>query len=131
MATEYTYDYAIVRIVPRVERGERINVGVILSCVDVEFLDARIELDVPRLLALEPAMDLEAINAGLATIPAVCAGGPDAGPIGAMRPRDRFRWLVSPRSTVIQMSPVHTGRTTDPAAALDHLLETMVRHGGL
>ena len=128
MAPEYTYDYAIVRVVPRVERGERINVGVILSCVDEEYLDARIELDTPRLLALDPALDLEEIRAGLATIPAVCAGGADAGPIGAMSPRDRFRWLVSPRSTVIQMSPVHTGRTHDPAAALERLLETMVRH---
>jgi hypothetical protein len=124
---EYTYDYAIVRIVPRVERGEQINVGVILSCVDVEFLEARIELDTARVLALDPALDLEAIRAGLATIPAVCAGGPDAGPIGALPPRGRFRWLVSPRSTVIQMSSVHTGRTSDPAAALDRLLETMVR----
>ena len=130
MPPDLTYDYAIVRVVPRVERGERINVGVILSCVDEEFLDARIELDAPRLLAFDPSLDIEAIRASLATIPAVCAGGPDAGPIGAMAPRDRFRWLVSPRSTVIQMSPVHTGRTHDPAAALERLLETMVRHKG-
>jgi hypothetical protein len=127
MAPEYTYDYAIVRVVPRVERGERINVGVILSCVDGDFLDSRIELDIARLVALDPTLDLDAIRAGLATIPAVCAGGADAGPIGAMSPRERFRWLVSPRSTVIQMSPVHTGRTHDPAAALDRLLDTMVR----
>ncbi len=127
MPAEYTYDYAIVRIVPRVERGEQINVGVILSCVDVDFLEARIELDESRLLALHPALDLEAIRAGLATIPVVCAGGPEAGTIGALRPRDRFRWLVSPRSTIIQMSPVHTGRTSDPAAAIERLLETMVR----
>jgi hypothetical protein len=126
--TEYTYDYAIVRIVPRVERGEQINVGVILSCVDVEFLEARIEVDPARLLALDPALDLDAIRAGLATIPAVCAGGPGAGAIGELPQRGRFRWLVSPRSTVIQMSPVHTGRTTDPAGALEHLLDTMVRH---
>ena len=72
-------------IVPRVERGEQINVGVILSCVDVEFLEARIELDTTRLLALDPALDLEEVRAGLATIPLVCAGGPDAGPIGALR----------------------------------------------
>jgi hypothetical protein len=124
---EHTYDYAIVRIVPRVERGEQINVGVILSCVDVEFLDARIELDEARLLALDPELDLETIRAGLATIPAVCAGGPDAGPIGCLSARERFRWLVSPRSTIIQMSPVHTGRTADPAAALEHLLGMMVR----
>lgn len=128
MPTEYTYDYAIVRIVPRVERGEQINVGVILSCVDADFLDARIELDEARLLALDPSPDLDAIREGLATIAAVCAGGANAGPIGALPQRGRFRWLVSPRSTVIQMSPVHTGRTTDPPAALERLLETMVRH---
>jgi hypothetical protein len=127
---EYTYDYAIVRIVPRVERDERINVGVILSCVDMEFLEARIELDIARVLALDPDLDLDAIRAALATIPTVCAGGPGAGAIGALPPRGRFRWLVSPRSTVIQMSPVHTGRTTDPSAALERLLDTMVRHRG-
>ena len=128
MPGEYTYDYAIVRIVPRVERGERMNVGVILSCADVEFLQARIELDTERLLALDRSLDLDAIRAGLAAIPAVCAGGPAAGPIGALPQRGRFRWLVSPRSTVIQTSPVHTGRTSDPAGALERLLDTMVRH---
>ena len=127
MSAEYTYDYSIVRVVPRVERGEQINVGVILSCVDADFLEARIELDRSRLLALDPALDLAAIESGLAIIPAVCAGGPDAGPIGELPPRARFRWLVSPRSTVIQMSPVHTGRTHDPAEALERLLTTMVR----
>jgi Protein of unknown function (DUF3037) len=124
---DYTYDYAIVRVVPRVERGEQINVGVILSCVDADFLEARIEMDGAALLALDPALDLDAIRAGLATIPTVCAGGAAAGPIGLLPPRARFRWLVSPRSTVIQTSPVHTGRTTDPAAALERLIETMVR----
>ena len=128
MPAEYTYDYALVRVVPRVERGEQINVGVILSCVDVDFLEARIEFETARLLALDPALDLEAVRAGLESIPAVCAGGPSAGPIGALPPRERFRWLVSPRSTVIQMSPVHTGRTSDPAAAMELLLDTMVRH---
>ena len=128
MPGELTYDYAIVRIVPRVERGERINVGVILSCVDVDFLDARIEFEPARLLALDPTLDIETVEAGLASIPAVCAGGPAAGPIGMLPQRERFRWLVSPRSTMIQMSPVHTGRTSDPAAALEQLLETMVRH---
>ena len=128
MAAELTYDYAIIRVVPRVERGEQINVGVILSCVDGEFLEARIELDTERLLALDPAIDVDAIRGLLATIPAVCEGGPNAGPIGELPPRGRFRWLVSPRSTIIQTSPVHTGRTTDPAAALERLLDTMVRH---
>jgi hypothetical protein len=127
VSVEYTYDYAIIRIVPRVERGEQINVGVILSCADLEFLEARIELDEPRLLALDPGLDLEAVRANLATIPAVCQGGPGAGPIGELPQRGRFRWLVSPRSTVIQMSPVHTGRTQAPGAALERLLDTMVR----
>ncbi|MDP1570040.1 MAG: DUF3037 domain-containing protein [Vicinamibacterales bacterium] len=127
MAVEHAYDYAIVRVVPRVDRGEQINVGVILSCADSSFLESRIELDEARLRALDPSLDLEAVRAHLAIIPAVCAGGPAAGPIGALPPRGRFRWLVSPRSTVIQMSPVHTGRTPDPAAALERLLETMVR----
>jgi hypothetical protein len=127
VAAEHTYDYAIVRIVPRVERGEQINVGVILSCPDANFLDARIELDEARLLALDPTADVELMRANLAMIPAVCRGGTEAGPIGELPPRGRFRWLVSPRSTIIQMSPVHTGRTTDPAACLDHLVEKVVR----
>ena len=126
MAADYTYDYAIVRVVPRVERGEQVNVGVILSCVDADFLQARIEVDRAMLLALDPALDLEAIEAGLAGILTVCAGGDGAGALGQLPSRSRFRWLVSPRSTVIQMSPVHTGRTSDPAAALDRLVATMV-----
>jgi Protein of unknown function (DUF3037) len=126
---EYTYDYAIVRVVPRVERGEVINVGVILSCPDVAFLDARIELDPARLLAFDPTTDLDAVRAGLDSIPVVCRGGPDAGPIGELPQRGRFHWLVAPRSTIIQMSPVHTGQTADPAATLEHLLDRLVRHG--
>ena len=127
MAAEYTYDYAIVRIVPRVERGEQINVGIILSCPDVDFLDARIELDEARLLALDPTVDLELMRTNLETIPKVCRGGPEAGPIGELPSRGRFRWLVSPRSTMIQTSPVHTGRTSDPAACLEQLVERVVR----
>ncbi len=127
MAAEYTYDYAIVRVVPRVERGEQINAGIILSCPDVNFLEARIELDEARLLALDPRVDLDLMRANLATIPAVCRGGAEAGPIGELPQRGRFRWLVSPRSTMIQTSPVHTGRTSDPAASLQHLVEKVVR----
>jgi hypothetical protein len=122
----HTYDYAIIRVVPRVDRGEQINVGVILSCVDSDFLDLRVALDEPRLRALDPAVDLEGVKAALQVLKAVCAGGADAGPVGELRPRDRFRWLVSPRSTIVQPSPVHTGRTDDPAAALQRLFETMV-----
>ena len=127
MSAEYTYDYSIVRIVPRVERGEQINVGVVLSCVDDDFLEARIELDAERLRALDATLDLDELRETLQTIPAVCAGGPKAGPIGELPARGRFRWLVSPRSTIIQMSPVHTGRTSDPRAALERLMDTMVR----
>jgi hypothetical protein len=124
---EYTYDYAIIRVVPRVDRGERINAGVILSCVDLQFLEARIELDAPAVLALDRAADVEVIRANLAMIPVVCRGGPDAGPIGELPDRARFRRLVSPRSTIVQTSPVHTGRTHDPAARLEHLMDTVVR----
>lgn len=127
MPADHAYDYAIVRAVPRVERGEMINVGVILSCPDLDFLDARIELDESRLLALDDTLDLDAVRAHLATIPLVCKGGPGSGPIGELPTRSRFHWLVSPRSTIIQVSPVHTGRTTDPAACLERLLHTMVR----
>ena len=123
----HTYDYAIIRVVPRVERGEMINVGVILSCPDKAFLEARIDVDEARLLAFNPAVDLDAVREHLATIPITCKGGADAGPIGALPQRARFHWLVAPRSTIIQMSPVHTGRTDDPAAALERLLDRMVR----
>lgn len=127
MPAECAYDYAIVRVVPRVERGEMINVGIILSCPDSEFIAARIELDESRLRALDPTLDLTTIQAHLSTIPAICEGRADAGPIAALPARQRFYWLVSPRSTVIQISPVHTGRTADPLDALEHLMTRMVR----
>jgi Protein of unknown function (DUF3037) len=123
---DYTYDYAVIRVVPRVDRGEQMNVGVILSCVDSDFLEVAIALDEARLRALDPSADVDAIKEGLAAIEAVCAGGAGAGPIGELVPRERFRWIVSPRSTVIQTSPVHTGRTSDPQAALRRLFGKMV-----
>lgn len=95
MPGEYTYDYAIIRVVPRVDRGERMNVGVILSCPDTDFLDARIEVDEAVLLAIDPAVDVAAVRANLDVIPLVCRGGPAAGPIGLLPPRGRFRWLVA------------------------------------
>ena len=122
-----TYDYAIIRVVPKVEREEFVNVGAIVSCPGNGFLDARIELDEKRIKALDPTADLDQIRAHLETIPAICAGGKDAGPIGQLPQRERFHWLVAPRSTVIQTSPVHTGSCKDPAALLEHLLEAMVR----
>jgi hypothetical protein len=131
MPAEYTYDYAIIRVVPRVERGEQINVGVILSCAELNFLDAHIELDPAPVLAIDPGADIDTLRANLETIPVVCRGGPEAGPIGELPARGRFRWLVSPRSTIIQPSSVHTGRTSDPAKCLEHLMDTLVRRSTL
>jgi len=122
-----TYDYAVVRVVPRVERGEFVNAGIILSCDIERILLAAIELDETALLALDAHVDLDLVRDVLASIPAICAGGAAAGDIGKMTPRERFHWLVAPRSTIVQTSPVHTGQCADPAAALEHLLRTMVR----
>ena len=122
-----TYDYAIVRVVPKVERAEFVNVGVIVSCPALDLLLARIELDEQRLMALDPTLDLESVRAHLAAIPTICLGGEQAGPIGRLSQRERFYWLVAPRSTVIQISPTHTGTARDPEAVVERLLETMVR----
>ena len=127
MRDHYPYDYAVFRVVPRVEREEFVNVGVIVSCPARDFLEARVELDEQRLMALDFALDVESIRAHLATIPAICAGGEQAGPIGQLSQRERFHWLVAPRSTIIQTSPVHTGYSKDPTDVLEHLLNTMVR----
>ena len=120
------YDYAILRVVPRVEREEFLNAGVILFCLERDFLAARVALDRARLAALHEAADLGLIEEHLAAIPRICAGGPDAGPIGRLSQRERFHWLVAPRSTVVQVSPVHTGLTDDPARALDEVFRRMV-----
>ncbi len=122
-----TYDYAIIRVVPKVEREEFVNVGVIVSCSARRFLEARIELDERRLRAIDSTLDMESIRAHLATIPAICTGGEQAGPIGKLSQRERFHWLVAPRSTIIQTSPVHSGSCKNPSAVLEHLLATMVR----
>lgn len=124
---EQLYDYAVVRVVPRVDREEFVNAGIILSCPARKFLDARIELDEKRLLALDATVDLAAVRSHLDTIPAICRGGDGAGPIGKLSQRERFHWLVAPRSTVIQTSQVHTGRCGDPEAALERLTKRMVR----
>jgi hypothetical protein len=122
-----SYDYAIVRVVPRVEREEFVNVGVIVSCVERDYLAAKIDLDAARLVAIDRDVDLDSVRANLDSIPAICRGGPAAGPIGRLSARERFHWLVAPRSTIIQTSRVHMGRCRDPAALLEHLIETMVR----
>lgn len=121
------FDYAIVRVVPNVEREEFINVGVILFCRALRFLDARIEPDVERLAAFAPELDLPMVEAQLDLIPRICAGGPEAGPLGGLEQAERFHWLVSPRSTTIQVSPVHPGLCVDPQATLNDLFDTLVR----
>ena len=126
MPGKLRYDYAVVRVVPKVDREEFINAGVIVSCPELSFLEARIKLNEARLLALDPTVDLELVRKHLASIPTICRGGDGAGSIGQLPQRQRFHWLVAPRSTVIQTSPVHTGRCGDPAAALEHLVTTMV-----
>ena len=126
MPDKLRYDYAVIRVVPKVDREEFINAGVIVSCPDLSFLEARIKLDESRLLALDPAVDLDLVRKHLASIPTICRGGEEAGAIGQLPQRQRFHWLVAPRSTIIQTSPVHTGRCGDPAAALEHLVAKMV-----
>lgn len=127
MPAACTYDYAVVRVVPRVERGEFVNAGVIVSCAAQNFLRAHIELDEARLLAIDPTVDLPGIRAALAALPLVCAGGDAAGALGRLSTRERFHWLVAPRSTSIQTSAVHTGRCTDLSTEAERLLDRMVR----
>jgi hypothetical protein len=127
MSNKVTFDYAIIRVVPRVDREEFLNVGVIVSCPAQGFLEARIELDPDRWKAFAPSLDLNSIGEYLDTIPKICRGNADSGPIGHLPQRSRFYWLTAPRSTIIQTSPVHTGLCTSPASALEHLLNTMVR----
>ena len=116
----------VVRIVPRVERAEFINAGVIVFARTLRYLDARIALDRDRLYALNPNTDIAEIERHLDLIPKICAGGNIGGPIGELPQHERWHWLVSPRSTVIQTSAVHPGICDDPAAELDHLMKSLV-----
>jgi hypothetical protein len=122
-----SYEYALLRVVPRVDRGESINAGVVLYCQGLDFLGARIALDEHRLRALDPAVDAGAVRAALGAVVAVCEGAPSAGPAGTGPPGTRFRWLTAPRSTIVQPGPVHGGLTDDPAALLEHLVDSLVR----
>jgi hypothetical protein len=121
------FEYAIVRVVPRVDRQEFINAGVVVSCPSLDFLKAEVQLDRERLLALAPDADVAAIEEYLRLVPIICDGGEAAGLIGSMPKRVRFDWLIAPRSTVIQLSPVHSGACEDPRVALDQLMRKMVR----
>ncbi len=121
------YSYAVIRVVPRVERGECLNVGVILFARTLPYLEARIEFDPARLRALAAEANPALIERHLRSFAAICAGAPEGGPLAALPPSERFHWLTAPRSTVIQTSPVHVGATADPRAELERLLDGFVR----
>lgn len=124
------FSYAIFRLVPRLDRGERINVGVIVFCRVLGFLGAQTELDVERARALWPALDLESVGAHLQGIERIAAGAEEGGPIARLDPTERFHWLVAPSSTIIQPSDVHTGICDGPAAQLERLFEELVAREG-
>ncbi len=116
-----SFDYAILRVVPRVEREEFINAGVVVFCLEKRYLDARIQLNEDRLRALWPEVDVGLVREHLEAVPRICSGDQAAGPIAALPQRERFHWLTSPRSTIIQPSPVHTGVCDNTAGILDRL----------
>lgn len=120
------FAYTIVRVVPRVERGECFNAGVVLFCRQRRFLGARVALDEGRLAALAPDVEPETVRPHLDAVVRVADGDPSAGPIAALPQSDRFGWLAAPSSTIIQPSPVHTGLSDDPQATLDALFASMV-----
>jgi hypothetical protein len=121
------FEYALLRIVPRVERGECINAGVLVYCRAKSFVAARTHLDVTKLLALDADADVAGVRAALRAVEGVCAGGTEAGQAAGDDAGRRFRWLIAPRSTVVQPGPVHTGLTADPAAEAERLLNLLVR----
>ncbi|MGW1916621.1 DUF3037 domain-containing protein [Streptomyces sp. NPDC002076] len=121
------FEYALLRVVPRVERGECINAGVVVYSRARGYVGARTHLDEARLLALDPEADLAGIRAALGAIERHCAGGEEAGQAAGDDAGRRFRWLIAPRSTIVQPGPVHTGLTTDPAAETERLLDLLVR----
>lgn len=127
MPARSPFDYAIVRVVPRVEREEFLNAGVILHCHALDFLEARDALDEARLLALAPDADVATVRRHLDALARVAAGGPGSGPIGELPRRERWSWLVARRSTIVQMSAPHVGLCEAPGAALERILDRMVR----
>ena len=124
--TRHVFEYAVLRVVPRVDRGELMNAGVLLYCRPLDYLGARIWLDPDRLRALDPAADPAVVDRALRAAADICGGDPDAGPPAREDRGRRFRWLTAPRSTVVQPGPVHTGLTSDPDADADRLLRLLV-----
>ena len=126
MPEQHSFEYAVLRVVPKVEREEFMNVGVILYCQSLSFLDALFTLDEPRLFALSPNIEMDEIRKHLAAFCSICKGGPEAGPIGKLDMGSRFRWLTATRSTVLQCSKVHPGLSSDPAETLKNLHTRLV-----
>jgi Protein of unknown function (DUF3037) len=122
----HPFAYAIVRVVPRVERGEAMNAGIVLLCRPKRFLGARLWLDEARLRALDPSCDADEVRAHLTAIERIAAGDPAGGPLAALSQAERYHWLVAPSSTIIQPSEAHTGLTDDPSRTLEHLFATLV-----
>lgn len=121
-----SYDYAIVRVVPCAERGEFVNAGVVLHCSEQAFLKSRVHVDEKRLAALWPDLDMDLVRQHLEAFPRVCERDPAAGPIAKLSRRERFHWLVAPRNTIIQVSPVHSGMSVAPESTLDELFQRLV-----
>lgn len=126
MPAPCSFDYAVIRIVPRVEREEFVNAGVVVFCFEKKFLAARVRIDERKLKAIWPEIDIALIRQHLEAIPKICAGDLSAGPIARLSLRERFHWLVAPRSTMIQVSPVHSGLSENPEKALQQLAERML-----
>ncbi|MER5811899.1 DUF3037 domain-containing protein [Streptomyces sp. NPDC002033] len=127
MTERDVFEYALVRVVPRMERGECFNAGVIVYCRAHGYVAARTHLDEAKLAALDPGADVAGIRAALRGVEGLCAGGETAGQAAGDDPGRRFRWLIAPRSTVVQPGPVHTGLTADPAAETRRLFDLLVR----
>lgn len=121
-----SFDYAAIRVVPRVDREEFINAGVILFCRQRRFLQARVALDAERMRALWPESDVDLVQTHLTAYTKICDADPGAGPIAQLPQAERFHWLVSPRSTMVQVSAVHSGLCQDPEVALERLFQQLV-----
>ncbi len=126
MSAPSSFDYAVIRVVPRVELEEFVNAGVIVFCLERRFLEVRVRCDVRRMLALWPGLDVERVQRHMEAFERIARGAKAGGPIAALGLRERFHWLVAPRSTMIQVSPVHTGISDSPERVVAELLERMV-----
>lgn len=126
MPAKYLFEYSVIRAVPKVERGEFINIGVVVYCAQLKFLNASFRVDEKRLTGFSPTLDIAAIQEYLDAFEKICKGGTDAGPIGMLPIAERFRWLTATRSTILQSSPVHTGLCDDAEEKLKQLFQNLV-----